>query len=206
MGNIDKFDLIAESYDTPERTRVANAVADAIRERLGESKGRTAIDYGCGTGLVGMQLLEDFSSILLVDASVNMVKQVKTKLEKPGIKNAKVRCHDFMTEVPAGLRTDCVILVQVLLHESDVTTLPARLRTVLVDGGRLIIVDFDKNDKVTSSEVHAGFEQKELSCILSKLSFTGIRSETFFYSEKMLMDQAASLFIMTADYNVGKPD
>jgi ubiquinone/menaquinone biosynthesis C-methylase UbiE len=64
MGNTDKFEMIANVYDTPERIQIAKISSDAIREYLVDTKSKNAIDFGCGTGLVGMNLLNNFSSIL----------------------------------------------------------------------------------------------------------------------------------------------
>ncbi len=46
MGNTDKFEMIANVYDTPERIEIAKASADAIREYLVDSKEKNAIDMG----------------------------------------------------------------------------------------------------------------------------------------------------------------
>ncbi|KGE19390.1 hypothetical protein [Paenibacillus wynnii] len=53
MGNTDKFEMIADSYDISERIQIAKVSSDAIREYLGDAKRKSAIDFGCGTGLVG---------------------------------------------------------------------------------------------------------------------------------------------------------
>lgn len=34
MGNTDKFEMIANIYDTPERIQIAKVASDAIREYL----------------------------------------------------------------------------------------------------------------------------------------------------------------------------
>ncbi len=62
MGNTDKFEMIATMYDTPDRIHIAKLSADAIQEYLVNTKDKSAIDFGCGTGLVGMILLEEFKS------------------------------------------------------------------------------------------------------------------------------------------------
>ena len=67
MGNTDKFDSIANSYDNPERTRIAMVASDAIKEYLGDTRSKSAIDFGCGTGLVGMNLVNEFESLLFMD-------------------------------------------------------------------------------------------------------------------------------------------
>ena len=57
MGNTDKFEMIANKYDTPERVQIAKVSSDAIRNYLVNATNKNAIDFGCGTGLVGMNLL-----------------------------------------------------------------------------------------------------------------------------------------------------
>jgi hypothetical protein len=58
MGNTDKFEMIANVYDTHERIQIANVSSDAIREYLVDPTGKSAIDFGCGTVLVGLNLVK----------------------------------------------------------------------------------------------------------------------------------------------------
>ena len=67
MGNTDKFDSVANSYDNPERHHIAKVASDAIKEYLGDTRSKSAIDFGCGTGLVGMNLVNEFESLLFMD-------------------------------------------------------------------------------------------------------------------------------------------
>ena len=60
MGNTDKFEMIANKYDTPERIQIAKVSSDTIRNYLVDATNKNAIDFGCGTGLVGMNLLNFF--------------------------------------------------------------------------------------------------------------------------------------------------
>lgn len=50
MANTDKFEMIANGYDTPERIQIAKVSADAIRSYLVDATSKSAIDFGCGTG------------------------------------------------------------------------------------------------------------------------------------------------------------
>lgn len=79
MGNTDKFEMIANIYDTSERIQIAKVSSNAIREYLVDTKSKNAIDFGCGTGLVGMNLLNDFNSMLFLDTSQNMISQITQK-------------------------------------------------------------------------------------------------------------------------------
>ncbi|MEX5521343.1 hypothetical protein [Bacillus cereus] len=76
MGNIDKFERFANTYDNSERIQIAKVSSDAIRHYLVDAKSKNAIDFGCGTGLVGMNLLNEFNFMLFMDASQNMINQI----------------------------------------------------------------------------------------------------------------------------------
>ncbi|WP_259391952.1 hypothetical protein [Paenibacillus thiaminolyticus] len=46
MGNTDKFEMIANIYDTSERIQIAKVSSDAIREYLVDANSKHAIDFG----------------------------------------------------------------------------------------------------------------------------------------------------------------
>src|SRR5690606_16225792 len=129
---------------------------------------KNAIDFGCGTGLVGMNLLNKFSSMLFLDTSQNMVNKVKQKLTDLNIQNVDTLCFDIEKEILPDLRTDYIFMAQVLLHIHDVELVLSRLFDVLNEGGHLLIVDFVKNEKIDSDVVHNGFNPGELASIMTK--------------------------------------
>ena len=196
MGNTDKFEMIADIYDTSERIQIAKLSSDAIREYLADAKDKSAIDFGCGTGLVGMNLLKDFKSMLFLDTSQNMVNQIKQKISVSDIQNASTLCFDLEKESLSELHADYIFMVQVLLHISEVDMILSRLYEVLNENGHLLIVDFDKNEKIVSDIVHNGFEQTELAGIMSKIGYRNIQSKTFHTGSKIFMGQDAAMFIL----------
>lgn len=196
MGNTDKFEMIASSYDTPERIRITQVFSDAIREYLVDAKNKNAIDFGCGTGLIGMNLLNDFQSILFLDTSQNMINQVQQKISGLNIQNADTLCFDFEKDNIADLHTDYLLMVQVLLHIQDFQSVLKKLYDVLNPGGHLIIIDFNQNDKIVSDLVHSGFDQAMLAEVMSLIGYKGIRSQTFYNGSQIFMGQDASLFIL----------
>lgn len=199
MGNIDKFDCIADRYDTAERTEIAKIISDEIRCHVTDGKEKSAIDYGCGTGLVGMNLFDVFRSIFFIDASPNMIYQVGQKIERMRIKTAQTLCCDFETGCLPEIRSDYVIVAQTLLHIKNVDLILSRLYDVLNKGGRLLVIDFDKNDEVVSDEVHNGFVQEQLIETAKRAGFTEARAHTFYRGEKIFMGKDASLFILVAE-------
>jgi ubiquinone/menaquinone biosynthesis C-methylase UbiE len=198
MGNTDIFDLMANDYDTSDRIQIAKIASDAIRENLVASSNKTAIDFGCGTGLVGMNLLKDFKSVLFMDSSQNMIDQIKQKISDHGIQNANTLCFDVEKENSIDLHVDYIFMVQVLLHIKDIEVVLSRLYDLLNNGGHLIIVDFNKNENVVSDMVHNGFDQLELIKHMKRLGFIKSQSKTFYTGSKIFMNQDASLFILDA--------
>ncbi|TBL77380.1 class I SAM-dependent methyltransferase [Paenibacillus thalictri] len=196
MGNTDKFEMIAKRYDTPERIQIAKVSSDAISEYVVDAKSKKAIDFGCGTGLVGMNLLNAFHSMLFLDTSPNMLDQIKQKISDLNIQNAHTLCFDFEKEGLPGLRADYIFMAQVLLHIHDAEFILSRLFDVLNEGGHLLIVDFDKNEKVVSDIVHNGFKQDDLAEMMMKIGYKDVQSKTFYTGRGIFMGHDASMFIL----------
>lgn len=198
MGNTDKFEMIAGTYDSPGRIHIAKVSSDAIRRYVVDAKSKSAIDFGCGTGLIGLDLIDEFQSMLFLDTSANMIEQVQQKIADAGIQHADTLCFDFETDDLSNLRADYIMMAQVLLHIQDVEFVLTRLFDVLNDGGHLLIVDFDKNDKVVSDMVHNGFHQEELRNLMSSIGYRDIQSETIYTGSQIFMNQDASMFVLDA--------
>ncbi|MBE1443802.1 class I SAM-dependent methyltransferase [Paenibacillus sp. OAS669] len=196
MGNTDKFEMIANLYDNPERIEIAKVSSEAIRTYLVDTKSKNAIDFGCGTGLVGMNLLNEFQSMLFLDTSQNMLDQIKQKISGFDIQNADTLCFDFEKESVSDFHADYIFMAQVLLHISDVELVLSRLFDVLNKGGHLLIVDFNKNENIESDIVHNGFDQAELANIMTKIGYRDIQSRTFYTGSKIFMGKDASMFIL----------
>ena len=152
----------------------------------------------CGTGLVGFGLIDLFSSMLFVDASPQMIEQVKRKIENGHIESASTLCCDFSVELPHTLQVDYVIMSQVLLHITDSHLILTTLFDILKKDGHMIVVDFDKNESRISDKVHNGFEQKELIRLLKQVGFASAGAHTFYRGQRIFMNKDVSLFILDA--------
>lgn len=198
MGNTEAFEQIAEKYDTTERIEIAKMISNAIREYITDGKNKSAIAFGCGTGLVGIELINEFKSVLFLDTAQSMLDQITQKIAVSEIKNADILCFDFETGIRSDLHADYIFMAQVLLHIKEIQPVLSRLYEVLNPEGHLLIVDFDKNEAIESDLVHNGFNQTELSERLSEIGYRKIQSKTFYSGEKIFMGKDASLFILDA--------
>lgn len=192
------FEQIAKRYDTEERIELAKVIVNEVRPELRNSQSKSLIDYGSGTGLISLELSDLVHSILLVDSSKQMLEVAKAKISRKGIANAKTLYSDFTQETPE-LKADIVLMSLVLLHIPDTNKILQELFGILNDGGKLIIIDFDKNDKIQHPKVHNGFSHEELKKRLSDIGFKSTEMKTFFHGRRIFMNQDASMFISSKD-------
>jgi len=191
------FEQMAKKYDTEERIELAKVIVKEVRPELRNSKSKSLIDYGSGTGLISLELSDLTDSILLVDSSKQMLEVAKAKISHKGITNSKVLYSDFTEESPK-LKADIVLMSLVLLHIPDTKKNLQELFNVLNNGGKLIIIDFDKNDKINHPKVHNGFSHVELKKRLSEVGFKSIEIKTFYHGNRIFMNQDASMFISSS--------
>jgi 2-polyprenyl-3-methyl-5-hydroxy-6-metoxy-1,4-benzoquinol methylase len=72
MGNAEAnhFDEAAANWDAePRRVELAKAVGNAILQHARPTCGMDVLDYGCGTGLLGLFLLPHVRSVTGADSS-----------------------------------------------------------------------------------------------------------------------------------------
>jgi ubiquinone/menaquinone biosynthesis C-methylase UbiE len=191
------FEQMAKRYDTEERIELAKVVTEVVRPEIRDSKSKSLIDYGSGTGLVSLALTDLVDSVLLVDSSKQMLEVAEAKISHKGITNAKVLHSDFTGETPE-LKADIVLMSLVLLHIPDTKKILQELFNVLNEGGKLIIIDFDKNEDIYHPKVHNGFVHEELKKTLSEVGFKSLEIETFHHRKRVFMNQDASMFIATS--------
>lgn len=192
------WEEMASRYDTVDRVNIAKIIVQAVRSELKDTKEKTALDYGCGTGLIGLELTDLFKSMLFVDPSYQMIEQVNQKIETGHIECARTLCCDFLEEVPNTLQVDYIIMSQVLLHIKNSHLILTKLYNVLKEGGHLLVVDFDKNENIISDKIHNGFNQKELIELLKQIGFASATAHNFYHGEEIFMNKDASLFILNA--------
>ncbi len=201
MGN---FDNIAKTYDNDKTVARSKMVAENIRSYVVDGVNKTAMDYGCGTGLVGFELMEDFKSVLFVDSSLGMIEKVREKLINSNKSVSDALCCDFITDAPNGLKFDCIFSSFAFHHIVDIENIVSILFNMLNENGQLIIVDMDKNNHSFHSDPHFnghnGFEQTALGDIAKKIGFAKVESKSFLNGKKIIdgAENEFSLFILNA--------
>jgi 2-polyprenyl-3-methyl-5-hydroxy-6-metoxy-1,4-benzoquinol methylase len=198
------FDDYAKKWDTDRRINRAKIISEEISNSIEINKEYSAMEFGCGTGLISFNLVEKFENITLIDSSKGMIDVVKEKIEKYEVDNMKPYAIDLFNEEIIE-KFDLIYTSMVLHHIQDISGLANKFYTLLNDGGQVIIVDLDKEDgsfhkNEPGFNGHNGFDQEKLKEIFIEVGFRDAESTTFFYDEKKIEGKNIkySLFIMKA--------
>lgn len=194
------FNKIADHYDSPKQIQLADIITKEVqKELIGiNTSEKIALDYGCGTGLISLPLAEKFKELQLVDPAEAMLKIVNRKIEATGLKNTHVIADYFADGSNTVVKADVIIVSLVLLHVPNTEKVLQDLYNRLNPQGTILIVDFDKNEKINHEKVHNGFSQTELKKKMTDIGFHLPISRTFYHGENLFMNQAASMFILRA--------
>ena len=199
------FDERAKTWDSdPMKVERAGAVADALRAAIPLRPGMSALEYGCGTGLLSFALQADIASITLADTSEGMLAVLSDKIQAARADNMHPVRLDLVTDPLPAARFDLVYSLMVLHHIPDTATILRRFHAVLDPGGWLAVVDLDREDGSfhadRAAQVHHGFERAALQAIAEAAGFSQVRFSTVYEIKKTSAGGTRTypLFLMTA--------
>jgi len=165
----------------------------------------SAMEFGCGTGLVSFNIHGKFKSITLVDSSKGMIDILNAKIDQYKVTNMFPYHLDISRENFLDKRYDVVYSSMVLHHIHDTEDIIKKLYKSLNENGYLHIVDVDEEDgsfhkKYPEFDGHNGFNHDNLKNILISAGFEDVEVNTFFDGEKIVQDEKIkySLFLMKA--------
>ena len=199
------FDDYAKTWDTDKRINRAKKIANEIRNSIDSENNYSAMEFGCGTGLVSFNLYDKFKKITLIDSSNGMMEILNSKINECKVNNMVTNCVDILEEDSLDTKFDVIYNSMVLHHINDTEAIIKKFHELLNKDGYLCIVDLDEEDgsfhkKYPDFDGHNGFNQEKLKSILLKVGFNDIESNTFYYDEKIIEGQKInySLFLMKA--------
>lgn len=198
------FDDDAKNWDNETRIDRARIVAKEIENSICTSTNYSAMEFGCGTGLVSFNLYDKFKTITLIDSSKGMIDILNTKIEHYKVKNMTACYLDLSSGNIPDMNFDVIYNSMVLHHIHDTEDIINTFYKLLNDDGCLCIVDLDKEDGSFHKDYpdfdgHNGFDQKDLKDILIDAGFKNVESHSFYYNDKMIEGKKIpySLFILT---------
>ncbi|MBW6521231.1 MAG: methyltransferase domain-containing protein [Desulfoarculaceae bacterium] len=161
------FDRAAAGWDQQQsRVELAARIADGISSTLPLHKNMTALEYGCGTGLVGLTLAPKLAQLTAVDTSSGMLEVLARKIKEEKIANVTPLRLDLLQESLTE-RFDLIFCAMTLHHIKEAVQLLARFCDLLKGGGYLAVADLQAedgsfHDAGADGIMHHGFHSEDL--------------------------------------------
>jgi tRNA (cmo5U34)-methyltransferase len=162
---MNEFDVRATEWDTPQRVTLAQRMVDEISEKVDLNASMDVMEYGCGTGLVGLQLLEKVKSVTFLDTSSGMLNILASKIGQKELQHAHVYNVDLSVDVEFTGEYDLIVTSMTLHHIVDSRAIVRRFAGLLKPGGQLAIIDLVSEDGSfhgDNFDGHNGFDVERL--------------------------------------------
>jgi ubiquinone/menaquinone biosynthesis C-methylase UbiE len=182
MTDPNDFDGRARTWDEDAAKRDrAQRVADAIASRVPSLAGKTVLEYGAGTGLLGLALQPLVAAVTLADSSREMLAVAAEKIASGGLRNARTLHLDLTAAPMPDARFDVVCTLMTLHHIPDTDGILSAFHRLLSSGGIACIADLDREDGSFHGpgfKGHNGFDRAELRMRLERSGFHDVRIDT----------------------------
>lgn len=141
---MNHFTQAAATWDNQEREKIAHIYSEKIKAHLKMKSNLKIIDFGCGTGLLAANFIEEKKEIIGVDTSKEMLEIFQQKFAA----NSDVRSLLLTGEDDEINETgvDLVISSMAFHHLKNPLRMLQNLKRLLSEGGMVAIVDLDEED------------------------------------------------------------
>lgn len=202
---MNEFDSKAADWDkNPMHWDRSVSISNEIKKIIPLNDEMRAMEYGAGTGMASFLLKDYLKNIVLMDNSTEMVRIMNEKIKASNVKNMKAINFDLEHNDYKDGTFDLIFTQMVLHHVSDIEKIISRFSSLLNQGGYLAIADLHPEDGSFHGEGfygHNGFDTDALATLLSKNSFSDIKSKVCFIIDRKISDTESKkfeVFLMTA--------
>lgn len=174
------FDKSAPTWDdNPTRVRLAADLVAAVADSVPLSTDMSMLDFGCGTGLLTLQLAPRVGSVTGVDSSQGMLGVLTAKAENLAAKNVRTVRLDIDANDTLEGSFDVIISSMTFHHLQNIDRVLDLLYRCMNPGGYLCIADLDVDGgrfhEDSTGVFHNGFEREAFREIVEKAGFANAR-------------------------------
>jgi 2-polyprenyl-3-methyl-5-hydroxy-6-metoxy-1,4-benzoquinol methylase len=205
IGTKRDFDKDAALWDENSgRVKLVMEIFNAIAGETNLAQSMDVLDFGCGTGLLTMQLQPFVCSVTGIDSSQGMLDVLNTKIRDRNLTNVKTR---FLNIEKGGVLEGSYHLITSSMtfhHIKNIRPVLDQFYKVLLPAGNICIADLDIDDgqfhENNNGVFHFGFERNSLSNIISEAGFKDIKCLTAARITKPVQGKTVrdfTIFLMT---------
>lgn len=162
------FNHEANNWDSPQKIKLMGVLASKTNEILNIDKKIDVLDFGCGTGLFGMEFLDHSNSLLGIDTSEGMLEVFDTKAKgMDHVQSMNVNLEKENVDVIEN-KFDLIVSSMTFHHLDRPKEILEKLSSLLKEDGQMAIVDLEKEDGSFHPDPkgmgvkHFGFSNEEL--------------------------------------------
>lgn len=167
QNNKRYFDLAALTWDEkPQRVQLNRDIFIAIESMVKMTGGMEVLDFGCGTGLLSLQMLERTGRVTCADSSAGMLEVLESKVKNAGI--VGIKTIHLVSDDADGITGsyDLITSSMTFHHVKDVQPLVKKLAGHLKRGGTMCVADLDPDEgkfhEDNTGVHHYGFTREKI--------------------------------------------
>lgn len=200
------FDKDALEWDAkPGRIKLAREIATSIIQESTPHADMEVLDFGCGTGLVTLELQPLVKTITGADSSLGMLHVLEEKIKANNITNVVTQHLDLEKGGSLAGEFDLIISSMTLHHVPNIENLFQLCFDHLRPDGRIAFADLDTEDGSFHSDntgvYHSGFDRQLLKQLLHRIGFHEVKDKVATTTIKEVANQKIkefSIFLITA--------
>lgn len=137
------FNAVANEWDNEGKVAMMQKLASGVMEKVSLDKGLKIMDFGCGTGLFGLEFNDYANELVGVDTSDGMLKVFDEKTKGD---NRFRSLNINLEESDLDEKFDLVVSSMAFHHLNDPNKVLNKLKRNLNPGGKIVVVDLDEED------------------------------------------------------------
>ena len=177
-NKIHKCPIEGEKYENEQIKQKAKEMADEIKSCIKLNKESIFFDFGTGTGLVGLNFINDVKYVIFEDISEVMLDYLEYKCQNQNIKNYTIFKGVMEDYNNCDIKVDLITAGLVLHHIEDLQSLFKCFLKIMKPKAYLCLTDLKKNAPMFNIHSHhahhmphKGFSPEELCKELEKAGF-----------------------------------
>jgi len=181
--DMGRFETEAANWDeVPGRVKMARDIAQAIIDAGIINADMNVLDFGCGTGLLTLQIQPLVHSITGVDNSAGMLEVLQKKIESQNLNHVMIQNLNIEQGDEIKGSYDLIVSSMTLHHIREVKPLLDQFCKILVPQGYLCIADLDPDDGQFHADnngvFHRGFDRNMLRGDFAEAGFDVVEIKT----------------------------
>lgn len=170
-----RFDNVAKDWDKSDfRLSLAKNITDKILDCVELANTDVIMDFGCGTGLVGLNIAPFVKKVIGADLSSKMLEAFKTKAQSGNLSNVEAMHLEVDSDF-SHLELDVIVSAMAMHHIENPSKQFGKFSKAIKSGGILAIADLAKEDgkfhENNEGVYHFGFSQDELNSFFEDNGF-----------------------------------